>query len=120
MVEGVVIDVPLSEEESALLALAGWHHAGGGVYDVTGMPFPDGLARLYFRHDDGRKVTWLRSEARAEVARVRALWGQVPALLRVAREATEGEWHSRTDCRVEERDGECELCLALAALEAKD
>ncbi len=88
----VPIDTPLTEEESALLALAGWNHAGGGILDrSTGMPYPDGQTRLCFRHDDGRKVAWTRAEARVEVRRVRALWSQVSALLRVARAAREWE-----------------------------
>lgn len=119
-------EVPLTEEESALLGLAGWRHAGGGIYDpVSGLPYQDGLMRLYFRHDDGRKVAWFRAEARAEAARVRSLWARVPALLAaaaagraLAEAADDSSWHLSEDCRVEKRADTCSICQALIAWRA--
>ena len=87
-----------------------------GRWEIQGRMF------VYVASASGPKIACCGvpdSEAdRHNAAFIAAARNALPALLRVARAADSGEWHSSKDCQAEGRAATCELCQALAVLEA--
>lgn len=80
-----------------------------------------GLPRARYPHTQyvcqvGGAIDRVGGSKEANAALIAAARNALPALLRVARAADNGEWHSSEDCRTEGRAAGCELCQALAAL----